>query len=105
MSDIKNILKHRPNRIAKGFTKQEENRKAKGKTRIGNPVHPNFNHIVNTLVVRGTLDELGAGYWMFKKRVIINHPTDAGFKKEVFVLSELGKNKLKRLKQKKARAV
>lgn len=100
MSIISNV-KNRPNRQAKGFTKHYERREKMGKQRITNDKHPNYKpkeKLITTLIVRGTSDVL-KGYWLFRKRVVIQHPTDMGFTKEVFVLNDMGKAKLKRLRR------
>lgn len=96
-------VKDRPNRVAKGFTKQSERWKIQGRVRISNDKHPDYNKRGNAmdvlkLTVRGTTDELlGLGMFL-KKKVKKEHPIDKGYFKEVYVLSDFGKNKLKRLK-------
>ena len=73
--------KNRPNKQAKGFTKHYERRKAMGRNQLP-------KEDVNTLIVRGTLDELGRGRWMITKKIKIEHPVDKGYFKEVYVLHE-----------------
>ncbi len=101
-------VENRPNKIAKGFTKHYEREEAKGKIRISNPKHLNYNEeksiIINKLIVRGTTDEL-RGYSLFYRKLIKKeHPIDKGYFKEVYVLSDMGKAKLARLKRKKVRS-
>lgn len=90
------MIPKRGNKQAQGFTNHYERRKAKGEvTIIAHPKHPNYNEekerILLGLLVRGTLDVLGAGKWMLTKRIKIEHPTDKGYFKEVVVLTDNGK--------------
>jgi hypothetical protein len=96
-------VKNRPNKQAKGFTKHYERREKMGRQRVTNPKHPLYKpkeKIINTLIVKGTLDVL-KGYTFLKKKVILEHPIDKGYFKEVYVLSDMGKNYLQRLKVEK----
>ena len=98
-------LKGRPNKQAKGFTKHYYQMKEKGRRFIENPVHPNFNHILNTLIVRGTLDHLAKGKTFYFKKIKIQHPTDMGFYKEAYVLTDSGKRRLQTMKRLKAKGL
>ena len=97
------VRNNRQNRTAIGFSLNEERRVKHGKVRISNPKHPDYNEekdrILLGLMVRGTTDVLKGGYYMLCKKIKIEHPTDKGFFKEVYVLNEFGKNRLKKLKQ------
>lgn len=83
---------NRPNRQAKGFTKHYERREAKGRmTRA--------NLEVGALIVRGTTDHLVRAKWLYFKKVQVEHPTDKGYFKTVFVLTDTGKKRLKTMKR------
>jgi hypothetical protein len=94
-------VKNRPNKVAKGFTKHYERNEKLGKSRIDNPKHPDYkeksSHI-NSLIVRGTTDVLAGGMLFLIKKIKKEHPIDKGYFKEVFVLSEFGKAKLRNKK-------
>lgn len=83
-------IEQRPNKTAKGFTKNAERMKSQGR------------NIKDTdilrLTVRGTTDELN-GMLFYFKRVNKEHPTDKGYFKQVFVLSDTGKAKLRNKKR------
>ncbi len=83
---------NRPNKIAKGCTKHFERNQARGKD--------NNNINFNTLIVRGTLDGLAkrSGVLSIAKKIKVEHKTDKGYFKEVYVLSDFGKRLLKNLK-------
>lgn len=98
-------VENRPNKTAKGFTKHYERREAKGQIRITNPKHANYNEekdrIINKLIVKGTTDELRGYSTFFRKLIRKEHLVDKGYFKEVYVLSDMGKLKLARLKREK----
>jgi hypothetical protein len=100
MKRTKNNPYNRPNKVAIGFMRQEDNRKKQGKQRIGNPAHPDFNEVVNTLCVRGTLCKV-LPMWLYRTRKTIYHPTDPTFTKEVFILNDKGKQYLNHKKRMK----
>lgn len=92
---------NRPNKIAAGITKNELRRKKFGKPErnslVGYAGYTPHNADILRLSVKGTLDELtGNTYYM--KRVKVLHPTDYGYSKEVFVLNDSGRSKLKRMR-------
>ena len=102
-------VENRPNKTAKGFTKHYENWATKGRSHISNDKHPNFNkrgtfHEILSLITRGTTDELRGLSFTIKKKVLKEHPTEKGYFKEVYVLTDFGKRKLKNLKQNKCNA-
>jgi hypothetical protein len=88
----------RPNKVAQGFTDHEERRKAMGRSRIQNPMHPQYNHELGKLTVWGTTDELAKGVNYMVRKVVKSHPTDMGYFKQMYVLSDFGKTKLKRMR-------
>lgn len=93
---------NRPNKVAKGFTKHYERNEKLDKRRITNPKHSDYNpkdSIINSLIVRGTTDSLSGGLSFFVSRVKIEHPIDRGYFKEVYILSNFGKAKLRNLKE------
>lgn len=96
--------RNRPNKTAKGFTMHHIRREKLGRTTITNPMHPKYNpkvELVNTLIVRGTLDLLtkrGGGIMGIAKRVKKEHPIDKGYFKEVYIISDYGKRLLNNLK-------
>lgn len=88
----------RPNKLANGFCLNDDRHRKNGKQRISNHNHPDFNkrgnyHDVLALNVRGTTDVLGRANWLQIKKVMKPHPTDRGYFKEVYVLSEAGKRR------------
>lgn len=95
------MINKRPNKLAQGFTKNEARRERQKKTRISNPMHPLYNSDLGKLIVHGTTDELAKGVNFNFKRVTKQHPTDFGYTKQVYVLSDFGKAKLKRMKREK----
>jgi hypothetical protein len=99
------VLKNRHNKTAKGFSIHEEQRKLKGRIRISNPKHPNYNptkyKTLLKLMVKGTTDVLAGGYTFMVKKIKKEHPIDKGYFKECYILSDFGKMKLKRLKREK----
>ena len=78
----------RPNKIAAGCYKTDNRRKG-NKSKLSNAAL--------TLNVRGTLDHLAATNFKIKK-VKIEHPIDKGYYKEAYILSEMGKKRLKTMK-------
>lgn len=83
----------RPNKVAKGFTKHHERNMSKGKE--------NMKPDIGSLIVRGTTDVLAKKTSLgISKRILKEHPTDKGYFKEVLILSDAGKLKLKQLKYK-----
>ena len=99
-------VNNRPNRVAKGFTKHYERREAQNKQRITNPNHPLYKEkekLINRLIVRGTTDDLHGYSLLYRKLIKIEHPIDRGFFKQVYILSDMGKGRLKRLKREKER--
>lgn len=75
----------RPNKIAKGFTKDFERNKKRGRRPIMNPQHPDYNENLGRLILFGTLDKL-AGFKFKIVKIKKPHPTDNGYTKEVYVL-------------------
>lgn len=96
-------VKQRLNKQAKGFTKHYERNEAKGRVTISNPKHPQYDAIkaplINTLIVRGTLDHLSGNKMFLIKKVKVEHPTDKGYFKEVYILTDSGKRLLKSRKR------
>ena len=92
------MMNKRPNKLAQGFTKNEERRKRQGKSRIANPVHPDYQSDLGKLIVWGTTDELAKGVNFMFKRIRKQHPTDFGYSKDFYVLSDFGKSKLRRMR-------
>jgi len=88
------MIPNRPNKLSKGLTIQMDNDKKRGKK-------VRYSDDFNTLSVKGTLDKIGRSFWLNRKRVIIKHPTDFGFYKEAFVLSDSGKLRLKNKRREK----
>ena len=91
---------NRPNKVAGGFTKQSERWDTQGRVRISNPQHPEFNkrgtyREVLSLTVRGTTDVLTSMHHHLFKKVKKEHPIDKGYFKEVLVLSDWGRTKLR----------
>ena len=98
---------HRQNKTAKGFTAHYERREKLGRVRISNPKHPLYKEekekIILALIVRGTLDSFakrgGVGSILgLAKKVKKEHPIDKGYFKEVYVISDCGKRRLRELK-------
>lgn len=83
--NIKN-LPPRPNRTAAGYLYTSVRSKHKSKDEK------------LKLFVFGTFDTLAKGYNCYIKKIKKEHPIDKGYFKEVYVLTDMGKNKLKRLK-------
>jgi hypothetical protein len=101
---LETVLMNRHNKTSKGFTIHEEKRKLKGRERISNKKHPNYNPKYETLLklmVKGTTDVLSGGYTFMVKKIKKEHPIDKGYFKECYILSDFGKMKLKRLKREK----
>ena len=80
-------IESRPNKVAKGFTKNAERMKRQGRKHI-------TDNTLLRLTVRGTTDELAGCNFLFKK-TMKEHPIDKGYFKEVFILTDAGKRKLK----------
>ena len=96
-------VKNRPNKVAKGFTKFLERRESLGRIRISNPKHPNYSPKEPTilrLAVKGTMDHLAATNYKIKK-VRIEHPIDKGYFKEAYILTDIGKQRLKTMRRMK----
>lgn len=85
---------NRPNRTAKGMTRTYERGRRWGKE-VRKPD-------VGTLMVRGTCDPLAKrmGVASLSKKVMKEHPTDKGYFKQVYVLSDFGRTRLQNLKRK-----
>ena len=79
-------LPPRPNRTAAGYLYTSVRSKHKSKDEK------------LKLFVFGTFDPLARGYNCYIKKIKKEHPIDKGYFKEVYVLTDMGKNKLKRLK-------
>lgn len=58
--------------------------------------HIELSEELSALTVRGTLDKLGRGRWLFVRKVRVAHPTDFGYYKEAYALSDRGKIYYKR---------
>jgi len=95
------MIPKRPNKLAQGMTRNENTRIGKGKKRISNPQHPDYNRDLSRLMVLGTTDELGKLINYSFKRITKNHPTDMGYAKQVYILSDFGKLKLQRMRYEK----
>ena len=68
---LETVLMNRHNKTSRGFTIHEEKRKLKGRERISNPKHPNYNPKYQTLLklmVKGTTDVLSGGYTFMVKK-------------------------------------
>lgn len=96
-------LPKRPNKNAAGCLYTDARRqKSTGLIRISNPRHPEHNpeqeRIANTLNVRGTTDHLRGLVPLYAKAIQVKHPTDFGYAKTVYVLTEKGKRRLKTVK-------
>ncbi len=70
-----------------------EQRKAKGKY-----INDKNADNVLCLAVNGTTDKLAGGYRFLAKKVKVEHPIDKGYFKEAYILTDMGKARLKRLK-------
>ena len=93
----------RPNKTAKGFTKHYENWATKGRQRISNDKHLQYNKRGNakeilSLIVRGTTDNLKSLKGGYIKLIKKEHSINKGYFKEVYTLTESGKRKLKQKK-------
>ena len=86
---LNNLVRNRPNKIAKGLTYTLERNKRKSSRHLSKS---KLSEDASTLSVYGTLDRLGRGKWMKFTKIKIAHPTDPGYFKEVYVLT---KNKKK----------
>jgi len=88
----RNQWDNRPNKIAKGITKNEVRHKNRGKVR---EIFNDKDSIVRTLGVRGTLDEIGR-FWPFRTMTVtVEHPVDKGYFKKVKRLNDKGRTALK----------
>ena len=99
-------LPRRGNKTASGFTFTEERRKkTTGKVRVSNPQHPKYNEeksrINGRLMVLGTCDSLARMINYNFKRVKKEHSVDFGYFKEVYILSDYGRSKLKSMRYEK----
>ena len=83
--DIKNLPK-RPNKNAAGYLYTSVKCKHKTKDKK------------LKLFVYGTFDTLAKIHNTSIKKIKKEHPTDKGYFKEVYILTDFGKDKLKRLK-------
>lgn len=83
-------LEFRPNKVAYGFTKNNDRNVKAGKVRITNPKHPDYNEdkarTINRLIVYGTNDLLASSRLFKFVKVQKPHPTDSGYFKDVYVL-------------------
>ena len=61
-------------------------------------MHPQYNHELGKLTVWGTTDELAKCVNYMVRKVVKSHPTDMGYFKQMYVLSDFGKTKLKRMR-------
>lgn len=96
---------NRHNKQAKGFTKHQERREKLGRVRITNPKHPNYNPkevIITKLIVKGTLDHLSGSKSFLFKKAKIEHPTDKGYFKEGYILTDWGRARLRTMRQLKS---
>jgi hypothetical protein len=89
-----NSYHNRCDKKSTGFSKVVADQKAKCVGTV-------LNSTLNSLAVKGTCDRLGSGNWLYFKTVTIEHPTDKGYFKKVKRLSDKGRSKLERLKNKK----
>lgn len=99
-------IENRLNKTAKGFTKHYERWAQQGRQRIGNYKHPQYNNRGNakevlSLIVNGTTDELKGLGWIYKKLVEKEHPTDKGYFKKVYILTDAGRLRLKSARKRK----
>jgi len=81
-----NSLPPRPNRTAAGYLYTSVRCKHKAKDEK------------LKLFVFGTFDTLAKGHNYNIKKIKKEHPIDNGYFKEVYILTDIGRNKLKRLK-------
>lgn len=97
------MIGKRHNKLAQGMSENEERHQTKGIKRISNPKHPDYNpkyEDLLSLMVHGTCDKLVGGTLRFmKKKVKIEHPQFMGYFKEVYILNDWGKAKVKRMKK------
>ncbi len=106
LSIIKELkrLPSRPNRKAKGALYTEKRRElTTGKNRISNPKHPQYNEVKDRinlkLMCHGTCDSLAKMVNYSVKKIKREHPTDKGYFKECYILTDSGRAKLKRMKR------
>jgi hypothetical protein len=93
----------RGNKTATGFMVTEKRReKTTGRVRISNPKHPQYNEeksrINGKLMVYGTCDSLARLFNYGVKKVKKEHSVDFGYFKEVYILSDSGRSKLKSMR-------
>lgn len=100
--DSRRKRESRPNKLAKGFTKNESRRKRKEWVNLSrdNPIYKK-GYIVNCLIVLGTCDKLGRNMWLFKttKGGAICPCCNQASKK--YRLNDKGRAKLARMKRNK----
>jgi hypothetical protein len=97
-------LPSRPNRKAKGALYTEKRRElTTNKKRISNPKHPDYNETKDRTALKlmcfGTCDTLAKLINYSVKKIKKEHPTDKGYFKECYVLTDSGRTKLKRMKK------
>lgn len=97
-------IRNRPNKNALGFYfTDERRRKSTNKQRI--TFHSDLNSeekmFKNRLNLYGTGDLLARreGLYPYMKKVKIAHPTDAGYYKEINIITDAGKKRLATLKK------
>lgn len=76
----------RATRIATGYSKMLADKKSRS-----------MNDDILRLAVKGTTDELNGLFWLCK-RITIQHPTDAGYYKQAYILNDAGRSRLKHLR-------
>ena len=94
-------VSNRHNKQAKGFTKHYERRERMGRKLVLKKSPTEAESTITKLIVRGTLDHLARTNFFFKK-VMVEHPIDKGYFKEVYILTDSGKARLRTMKKLKA---
>lgn len=100
----KSQIRNRPNKTALGFYFTDERRKkSTNKQRV--TFHCDLNNeekmFKNRLNLYGTGDLLSRteGIYPFKKKIKVEHPTDKGYFKEVYIITDAGKKRLATVKR------
>lgn len=105
---LKKNIRGRHNKIAIGFTYTDERRKkSTGKSRISTYADMNNERkmFLNRMSLYGTGDLLSRRETLhpYMKKVRREHPTDTGYFKEVYIITEVGKKRLATVKKMRER--
>lgn len=95
------VIRNRHTKNSLGLSAHEARREKLGKRRISNPAHPEYNSHYGKLAVYGTGDLLHRHLAFYAVKKKIAHPTDIGYFKEAYILTDWGKSYLKRLRKTK----